>query len=201
MLANRAAFAKDPSRLPPGEVSDRCTYCDRLRYCPAAMGLARSILAGESPDVVGIVKAGTAYLDDFNAPLLWDQVQKAKKLLEVIEGGLKDYARQTPIKLADGRIYGVPPDSTRRELLEGQKVRELIERELGKAAADAAVKVEPSLEGVERAVKKYLAGNPALSKKGAIKTMKEELEEKLQKAGLLRTVVGGSVKPYKPKEA
>jgi hypothetical protein len=197
---NVAAFKADGT-LPEGEVGDHCRYCPSLRFCPAKMALARAALGGDSEEVQAIVKVGAAYITDESAPRLRQLVSDAEKVLEIVKEALRDYGRQTPFPLGDGsgRWYGVPPDATTRELLDGVKVRAVLAELFGEEAAAAGVKVEATLGGIESAAKAFLAANPALSKKGAIKENREKAEQLLQARGLLRTIAGGQVKVFKPK--
>jgi hypothetical protein len=197
---NQAAIAADPMALPEGELGDHCSYCDRLPYCPAKMMLARAVLGGEPHEELGaIVKVGAAYLTTESAPRLHALVKQAEGILERVKEALADYARQTPFQLADGtgRWYGVPPDATTRELLDGKKVRDVLVELFGPEAGAAGVKVEATLGGIEKATKAYLAANPTLSKRGAIKEHTEKAEKLLAERGLLRTIAGGQVKIHK----
>lgn len=203
MVRNREAYAANPADLPEGEVGPHCAYCPSLRFCPAQMAIARAALGGDSEELRAIQTAGAAYIDVTSAPRLHALVGQAEKLLEVVKEALKNYARQTPFQLADGtgRWYGVPPDAKERELGDGEQVRLALEAVLGEKASRRGVKVEGSFTGVEAAVKAYLAENPALAKRGAIKELVEKAEAELARRGLLVVKVGGQVKVHKRKEA
>jgi hypothetical protein len=200
---NRAMHAEDPLGLAEAEVGDHCRYCPSLRYCPAQMAIARAALGGDSEEMQAIVKVGSAYITDESAPRLHALVKRADELLEIVKSALKDFARQTPFQLADGsgRWYGVPPDAKERELLDGRRVEAVLAEIFGAEAAKTGVKVEGTFSGIESAVKAYLSTHPDLAKRGAIKELRERAEALLQERGLLRTISGGQVKIFKPKDA
>lgn len=198
-VANLGRAEGDSRRIPAAEIGDHCRYCDRFRYCPAQGALARAVLTNEEPDLKAIALVGKAYIDDTSAPRLHALVKQAEKVLETVKEALADYARQAPFQLADGtgRWYGVPPDATTRELLDGRKVQEVLAELFGDQAAAAGVTVKPTLEGIEKAAKAWIAQDAARGKKGAIKENRERAEKLLQERGLLRVIQGGQVKVHK----
>jgi hypothetical protein len=204
-LANVEAF-QQTGRLPPAALGQACDYCDRKRYCPARGALVREVVAGQNELVQGLVLAGAAYLEPHAAA----EARKVKVILEdvaeKIGEALKEYARVEPFPLNDGsgRWYGVPPDSTKREIGAGEKVAKVLAELFGEEGARAGVKVEATLGGIESAVKAYIAaevkkGRGELTKKGTITLLRTQAEELLTARGLLVERIGGDPKVYKPK--
>lgn len=190
--------------LPPAVTGPWCRWCPSLAYCPAKMALARAVLGGDSQEIAEVVKKGQTYITKENAPRLHLLVAEAERILKAVKISLQDYARVQPFELADGtgRWYGVPPDYEERDIPDGRKAAKVLEEVLGVEPAQAGIKVEVSLTGVEAAVKAWIAEDKdGRGGRGAITRNVERLVEILTKRGLLRIVRGGVVRPYRPKEA
>jgi hypothetical protein len=192
---DRAAFAR--GEIPDAEVGDHCRYCPSLRYCPAKMALARATIGQDSQEILDLVKQGVALIDIENAPRLRELVSQADKILDAVKDALRDFARQTPIPLPDGRVYGVNPDSETREIVDGKAAVKALESIFG-PAADEAASVDVTFSGIERATKKYLGAD---IKRGDLKRFNDMADELLKERGLLRVIKGGTVKAFTPKKS
>jgi RecB family exonuclease len=190
---DRKAFAAGD--LPDATDGDHCTYCPSYRYCPAKMALARATIGQDSIEIAAIVKSGAALITLDNAPRLRQLVSEADKILKTVREALQDFARQTPVPLPNGQVYGVNPDSEIREIVDGKKAAKALEELFGPDAAEAAT-VEVTFSGIERATKAHLGAD---LKRGDLKTWNEKAEQLLKERGLLRVIRGGIVRAFTPK--
>lgn len=194
---DRAAFVAGD--VPEAEVSDHCSFCPSMRYCPAQFALARAVLGEDSDEIRAIVKVGKAYMTPQIAVQLHGQIDRAEKILEILKEARREFARASPYQLPDGRWYGVPPESKEREILPGPAAAEVLGELFGAEAARAGTKVEVTLGGVEAAAREFLKAQPppADGKKPTLKSTKERAEQLLTERGLLRITYGGKVRLHK----
>lgn len=198
---NRLAIQADPLDVPEAEVGDHCSFCDRIRYCPAQGMLARAVLAEGSEEIQAIVKVGVTYIDEVSAPRLHAMIQRAEKVLELLKSARSSYARAHPFRLPDGKWYGVPPGSTTRELMDGREIQTALEELVGPEATKKAIKVSATLDGITDAARARLKElHPVKAPKGALGELDEGIQAELMRRGLLRIVPNVSVRAHKREE-
>lgn len=188
-------YASGGVMIPPAKLGPYCSFCPSLRFCPAKYALARAALGGTDDEVMGVVKAGKAYITEANAGRLYSLVREGRKALDILDEALKDFGRQTTFPLADGKVYGVDPDATEREFVDGKKGVEALKEIFGEAAL-AAGKVELTWKGIDAATRAFRGTELA---RGDLKKYEEQAEALLEKRGLLRIIKGGKVGAFKPK--
>lgn len=130
-----------PSRWVPGaEVhqGDHCAYCPAWDSCPAKLALFRQ--------AVDMPTAITAE----NAAAVYARAEAVAQVLGRVRAGLEMYARERPIPLGGGRVFG--PVATTRESVDGEKACDVIVRLHGPAAARIAVELKASKASIERAI-------------------------------------------------
>lgn len=184
--------------LPPATEGDHCTYCARFAYCPAKNAIARAVIGGDHEELLRVVKEGAALITPENAGMLRRLYSEGKKRLEELGEALQTYARQTPFRLEDGRMYGVVPDAEERELGDGDLVRQVVAEVLEDAkAAELVVKKDAAFGRIDAAIKAHLGDR---IQRGDLKTWNEKIEAKLTERGLLRVTRGGKIAAYVPAE-
>lgn len=197
MLASRVMLDRQ-TYASGGEVravtGPHCTYCPSFAYCPANLALARA-LGGDAAAVKG---STLALLTPENAPVVYQRMKQARAVIEEIEEAVRTFARQTPIDLGDGVVYGVRAED-RREI-DGRLAEQALAEVLGEAAK-VAIEPEVTLSGVERAVKKYLADHPKENVRGALKALKERALEALKARGALKVTQAGKLIEHRPPRA
>jgi len=103
--AARAAFAE--GQIPPATTGEHCRYCPAMRFCPAKMGLARAALGGDLFEVLQLVRRGAPLIDETTAPQLREALADVERLVKTLKADLADFARHTPFRQRDGRVYGL----------------------------------------------------------------------------------------------
>lgn len=197
IIADRNAYRAGD--LPPAETGDHCTYCSSAPYCPARFAVARAVLGGDSQEILALAKQGAAYITDENAVRLLELISTGEKVLKVVKEAVADHARAHPVALPDGRVYGVNPESTEREITDGRKAAAVLQELLGEDATKVGSDVKVSFTSIERGVKAWLTEHPEKAGRGAIKQGVEEITEALARRGLVRTITGGVVRAFTPK--
>ncbi len=197
MLASRVMLdrqAYEAGEEVPAVTGPHCTYCPSFQWCPANLALARE-LGGQPLD---FKERTLALLTPENAPQVYQRMKQARAVIEEIEVAVKTYARQTPIALGEGVIYGVRLGEERK--IDGAIAAAALREVLGDAASEA-VEPEVTLSSLKRAIKKYLAERPAENVRGAIGKMEERALDLLKARGALKVTQGGKLIEHKPKEA
>jgi hypothetical protein len=198
---NRLAIQADPLDVPEAEVAEHCSFCDRIRYCPAQGMLARAVLAEGSEEIQAIVKVGVTYIDEVSAPRLHAMIQRAEKVLEILKSARSSYARSHPFRLPDGRWYGVPPNAQTRELLDGREIQKALEEIVGPEAAKVAINVSSTFEGITSAARARLKEIHGLkAPRGALGALDEQIQGELMNRGLMRVIQGGKICAHKREE-
>lgn len=132
-----------------------CRTCPAMPLCPAKKDLALELAeASATPD--DYVEAWKKALTPELARRAFDKRAAIKALLERIDAVLEEYATHHPIDLGGGRVYG--PTQTKRDSLDGKVVWQLLEEQLGTEAAWEGVELKATKAGVERVLKKAIAG-------------------------------------------
>jgi hypothetical protein len=197
MLASRIML--DRERYAAGEevqavTGTHCGYCPSFQWCPANVALARE-LGGAPVDW----KARTlALLTPENAPQVYQRMKQARAVLDEVEEAVKTYARQTPIDLGDGVVYGVRPEESRR--IDGRLAEAALAEVLGDAAKEA-IEPDVTLASVKRAIRKYIAEHPKENVRGALGEFEKKALEVLKARGALKVTQAGKIIEHRPKQS
>lgn len=148
-LVERIGYARNDvqrGKTPRLTVGEHCNHCPARFGCPARVAMAKR-LAGEPEAVVMDLKA---MLTPENASMALARWKAARKAIEEVGGALYAYAKENPIAVGDGRVWG--PVESSREVIDAEKAWEVLEAKYGPRIARAAMKWETSKAGVDRAM-------------------------------------------------
>lgn len=148
-LSQRIGYARNDverGKTPRLTVGEHCNNCPARHGCPARVAMAKR-LAGEPEKVVLDLKA---MLTPESAAIALTRWRAAKKALEEVGGALYAYASENPIPLGDGRVWG--PVTSEREVIDAEKAWAVLEAKYGYRIARAAMTLETSKAGVDRAM-------------------------------------------------
>lgn len=172
-----------------------CTslFCPYLGRCPATAGALDAVAAWpEAQPFKFVLKA-----DEFESPehIRWQylQLKAAEKRLEEVTAALKERAREEPVELGDGRVYGERTVTKEKVLADMPGVLDALRAHFGERASEC---IETKVTCTKTAIED-VAGEVAKEKKAA--------GEKATKAGLKRAVLAdlhqlGAVKVTEYKE-
>lgn len=194
-LAERIGWARKAvaaGKTPRLTVGEHCSNCKARHGCPARVAMAKRLI-GEPEQVVMDLKM---MLTPESAAIALGRWKAAKKALDEVGGALYAYAKEQPIPLGNGLVWG--PQSKEREVLDAEKSWLLLEGEYGGKIAKAAMTLETSKAGVDRAMhelREMLRGWPAdkprppgvPAGKVTLKVMNERALELLRKGGAVTT--------------
>lgn len=135
-------------KTPRLTIGDHCNHCPARFGCPGRAGMAKR-LAGEPEAVVMDLKA---MLTPETAALALQRWRAAKKFLEEVGGALYAFAKENPIHVGEGRVWG--PVTTEREVIDAELALPVLEAKYGPEIAKAAMSFETSKAGVDRAMHK-----------------------------------------------
>lgn len=174
-----------------------CRYCPAIASCPAKVALLRAVAKealDEPPDAEFTLSAETA-------PLVYERFKRIDQLMKKVWDALKEYARHTPIQLANGKVYGEKAHGEREVLAE---LAEPLLRERFGESADGVVKVkrEITISALEALVRPTINGKKGPDgKRLTLKAAFEEAWMELERHGAARVVKAPRLTEYRPKEA
>lgn len=183
-LAERIEYARrdvEAGKTPRLTVGEHCAHCPARFGCPARVAMAQR-LAGEPEAVVLDLKA---MLTPESAALALARWKAARKALDEVGAALHAYAKESPITVGDGRVWG--PVETEREEIDADTAWPVLVARYGAEAARAAMTLDTSKAGVERMARvvRELPG----SGKPTIKSLMTEALDVLRKAGAVSVKV------------
>lgn len=114
---------------------DACRYCPCVAACPDKQALVR-LLPTELRALSEATADNALTLEQLGAA--WPVIQKMKALVEHIEAGLKDVARETPLPLPNGRRLIIVPEQ--REYIVDAVALKVLAEQFGEEAVARAVK-------------------------------------------------------------
>lgn len=189
-LARRIDQAKDLLDLgqpPPVTVGTHCRWCPSLPYCPAQVALVKK-LAGE-PELVA--EDITSALTPESASRAWARLKVVEEVIRRVREGVYAYARDHAIQLPNGLVVGEV--ESQRRALDGRVTYEVLTRLHGPEVAQAAVDLEASQAGIERALRGVAeAAGVKLAK------LKREVMSKLEEAGAVSVKTFRTVREHRP---
>lgn len=147
-----SALAKVASARPLGtgdvRTGEHCVYCPARLACPAKTAVIREWAQDPAGAAEGIRKMLTP--ETARAALI--KVREVREAMRVVESALHAYAKENPIRLPDGRVFG--PHETRRELMDGNVAYRVLAEKWGADVALNACEMDATKASIERAAKK-----------------------------------------------
>lgn len=184
--ADRMGLAETP-RTVEGE---HCRWCPAFPHCPAKMTLVRQ-LATESPEPFNVPE-----LTAETAPKMVERLLAAEEVLERVRSTLETYARQQPVRLANGKVFG--PVALPRESIDPAKGSVVLTERFGADVAIAACETETSMTKalLKRGLRRWVDRTPGAKISHAEKAALEAMRQ----AGAIRVTTTSPVKVYQPHE-
>ncbi len=194
-LAERIGWARRDvaqGKTPRLVVGEHCGNCKARHGCPARVAMAKR-LGGEPEEVVMDLKM---MLTPQSAAIALARWKAASKALVEVGAALHAYAKEQPIPLGGGLVWG--PQQKEREVIDAEKAWFILEEEFGSKVAKAAMTLETSKAGVDRAMhemREQLRGWPVEKPrppgvpagKVTLKALNEKTLETLRKKGAVTT--------------
>lgn len=164
---------------------DWCHYCPSYRVCPAKTALLRAVAVSA---VDGAPESFS--LTTENAAAVLERVKRIRVLVDRMEEQVDAFAKEHPIQLADGYVYG-PVEEKRRSLDADITYAHLVTT-YGQAVADAAVAERMKITQESAAKALVDAG-----KADSVKAAKDGLLVELERAGGVKTAVITKMRRHK----
>lgn len=175
-----AAYAK--GALPALVAGEHCTYCPSFAFCPAQTALIRR-LADEPGAVANDLQQ---QLTPATAARAYQRLKLARSALAKVETALRGYAKENPIPLEDGLVFG--PQTKEREELEAGVVRQVLADMHGPDIAERACEFKTSKAAVERAMRVVQESRKKAGQKVTLTALQEAaLEAVRAKGGIQKT--------------
>lgn len=164
---------------------EHCAHCASFLSCPAKISLARELAVSDGqllPDT----------LDAESVPKVLERLWAIQEVLEKVESTLKEYAAAYPVKLSDGRIYGMVEQTT--ETFDPIIGLNALRKLRGEAFADACVELKTSLTkaSIERVIKATMETGEKFA------PIQRETFEALRSAGAAKLSKYSTLKVFKP---
>lgn len=102
--ADREAY--DRGEVPTCAPGEQCRYCPSLRYCPAKGALVRAACGETLPELLRRARAREPYLSAENVAAVQARLGELEQLVRAMKADIADFARQTPFRRRDGKVYG-----------------------------------------------------------------------------------------------
>lgn len=205
-LALRAAA--DGEELPSFVEGPHCQYCPGRRICPPktaqllALADALPPLMGEDGKPLEMSRLADRLTHD-TAPLVWERLKFAEKMIERLKAEVKEYARREPIPLGGGWVLGERSKAT--ETVVADRAAHILEvtfgAELGRVVASEATEVirKMTKEALGGALSRYVL--PTLPKKEAkLKPVKEAVLQRFREGGAISVRSSRNVEEHKVKD-
>ena len=162
----------------PINQGDHCTYCPAFDACPAKLALFRQ--AVDMPAITGE-----------NAAAVYVRAEAVAQVLGRVRAALEMRAREHPIELPDGRVYG--PVVSERESVDPIVTQATLTRLHGPDVAAKALDLKSSKAAIERAI-------ATVAKRGEKAKLVAAALAEIGAAGGIETKRVETVKEHKPKD-
>jgi Protein of unknown function (DUF2800) len=177
----RAEHVVRAGGVPDVSDGEHCRWCPARAACPAKVA---ALVQLRQPD--GLAKRFEALLGEAPAEAL-ALYERAEEAMKTIRAQIYAFARENPIRLADGHVFG--PRSSTREGVDARSAWPVLLEVGGAELAAAACEVETSKAAIERAL--------AAAGLGA---RKREVFDLLRRANAITSKTTETVTRHKPKE-
>lgn len=145
-----------------------CQFCPAKTACPAKVGWLMRLAVPE-----GIAQKFDSLLTGTDAAKAYAIVKHADEVLSDLRAKLYAWARENPIDLPDGKVFGLTTQE--REYVEGAVAWRVLREQHGEAVADAACELSTSKAAIERALKEIAPrGSLAAYKRKALEAIGNE---------------------------
>jgi hypothetical protein len=148
-LADRIGWAREAvgkGQVPHLTVGEHCGNCKARHGCPARVAMAKRL--GDEPEKV--VMDLKMMITPESARKALGRWRAGKKALDEVGAALYAYAKEFPIPLDNGQVWG--PVTSEREVIDAEKAWYLLEQAYGGKVAKAAMTLETSKAGIDRAM-------------------------------------------------
>jgi RecB family exonuclease len=169
-----------------------CHFCPARAACPAQTGLVRVL--GTAPDSFKVPDQLTPDV----AQAAYRKLKLAKEVISEVESKLKAFARENPIPLEEGILYGGVPTTV--EELDGAVAFEVLARTYGVEVAKTGAELEATKKSIDRAVRRIYEDLKAKGEKVTIRALNETALEAIRKAGGVTTRTRVDVKEHRPRQ-
>lgn len=191
-LARRIDQAKDLFSIgepPPVTTGTHCRWCKSLVYCPAQTALVRRMAS--NPETIG--EELLAALNPEQAATAWTRLKVLEEVTRRVREALYAYARDNSIPLGNGLVVGEV--ETQRRALDGRITFEVLNGLHGHEVAQAAVDLDASQAGIERALRGVAkATGEKLGK------LKRQVMAELEEAGAVTMKTSRTVREHRPNQ-
>jgi hypothetical protein len=167
--------------VPHVSEGDHCRWCPVKLSCPAKVS---ALVALRTPEGVATQFSALLGEDAAQALALYERAEEAMK---TIRGQLYGYARDNPIRLSDGQVFG--PVTSSREEVDATRAWPVL-AELGAEVAAAAVEASSSKAAIDRALVRFGLGE-----------RKREVMARLREVGAFTSKESTTVRKHKEKTA
>ena len=178
-------LADDPGDPRPGA---QCRNCRCFDFCPATTALVRQLAAAPGD----VAAAFGAMLTVESAAVAYGKLKQIDALTKALHTALMDYARERPITLPNGYVYGLCESSL--EHLDGDVTHRVLAALHGIEIADAACQVKRTV--TKAALRDAL--RPHAHDGHTIAALEREAIHAVREAGGATTKRSTTVKEHKP---
>lgn len=182
VLAAQDAFARgEKLSVQPG---DHCTYCPCWTSCPSKTSLMRQVVKERDTLETRLSNLFTEEL----FPQALAAITEIGQWYSRIKGQAKAFGKRYTVALGDGWYYG--ENTVQVKEYDGQRVFDVVEKELGTSAAKVAVGMDASRASIQRAVEWARDHHPdeeVRKRASVVAPMVRDLVDKVSKAGGLTT--------------
>lgn len=142
----KAAIVRDTDdvTLPAVVEGEHCKYCPAFDSCPAKTAIIRELVGGAPRSLLPIrpETATEAFL----------RLQQIKEVVKHVDAALHAYAKEQPIQLPDGKVFGAR-EKDGKEQLSGDVAYAVVKELHGQEIADLAVTRSTTKKAIKEAVR------------------------------------------------
>jgi len=149
---------------------EHCKYCPAFHACPRKRHLAVELNAKVEQSQAG--KMLFAFDDDVEAARAYEFAARIAQFLGNLRAALAMRAKERPIPLGNGRLYG-PVEKPGNEKLDGDIVYNLVKEKYGQGIADAAVLRSATKKRLAEALEFAGVANKAGAERDLLKAIRD----------------------------
>lgn len=181
----REALADVAAGKPPRHVvtSSHCRYCPARGACPVQSATLTQVATAETRPTFR--EAWRAVLASGNAAAVWAIRQTLRGEVEALDDALREAAKAGPLDIGEGRTYGWR--TVERANIDAEKAWDTLANTYGLEVARAAMTLETSKAGVERAMRLAVEKAKAEGRKLTLKAAVSLAMDELKAAGAVET--------------
>jgi hypothetical protein len=161
-----------------------CEFCPAKNACPAKVAWLVRLGAPQ-----GIEQRFDALLTGATARQAYEVYQRAEEVMGAIRGKLYAWARENPIDLGDGKVFG--PTTFERETIDGEVAWKALESLHGTNVAMRACELTTSKAAIERALKE-------IAPRGSLAAFKRKALDEIAERGGIEVKVSETIKEHLP---